>query len=327
MLETLPGLRQQTVGTETVYFLEDTQAYRKLCEHLKEEGYDFPQCFTGVDMDYGLRSILHLRRLKDHAEVAVAIDVPYDKPHVPTVTDLWDGVEWHEREAYDLLGIHYDGHPDLRRILLEDDWTIHPLQRRYDTGGYLIETWQPKPWPDWEAIEREKQEAEAKAKEATKKRAEAKPAGTDLTQVRGLNANYAGKLKEQGIADAETLAKLPDEKLDALASALGLKTKVPIERWRDGARALLAEAEKEAPSEAKLAPKPAAVQEDDLTRIEGISKEDEAKLKGRNIKTFTRLAKLNDKAAEKYAGELGFGRRPFEEAWREQAARLMKEAS
>ncbi|CAN5489236.1 hypothetical protein BH24DEI1_BH24DEI1_13400 [soil metagenome] len=334
-VETLPSLRQERMGRENVYFLEDPRAYRKLCEHFKREGYDFPQCLSGVDMEYGLRSVLHLRRLRDHSEVTVCIDVPYDAPKVPSVTDLWGGLEWHEREAYDLLGIHYDGHPDLRRILLEDHWTTHPLQRRYDTGGYLIPDWRPKPWPDPEAIARKKREAEAtaqkakEAKEVARKPAEAPAATAELTGVKGLNANYAGKLKEQEIADVAALAGLPDERLGPLALALGLKTPVPLQRWCEGARALLAESGKASP-----APKPHAeakpavpVQEDDLTRIEGVSKDDEAKLKARGIKTFARIAKLNDKAAEKYANELGFGRRPFEEGWREQAAKLMKETS
>lgn len=333
----LPTLRQERVGSETVYSLEDPQAYRRLCESFKAGGYDFPQCLSGVDMEYGLRTVLHLRRLRDHAEVTVVVDVPYDRPHLPSVTDLWGGLEWHEREAFDLLGIHYDGHPDLRRILLEDHWTTHPLQRRYSTGGYLIPDWQPKPWPDWEAMEREQEEAEARAREAEKaknvKGSVAKPAQAEgpqpnpvgLAQVKGLNANYVSKLTEQGVADVAALAGLPDESLDSLASALGLKTPVPLERWREGARALLAEG-----AEASVAPKPHPVkpseaQEDDLTRIEGVTKEDEAKLKERGLKTFARLAKLNDKAAEKYAAELGFGRRPFEEGWREQAAKLMKE--
>lgn len=340
----LPTLRQEQVGAERVYALEDAAAYRRLCEHFKAEGYDFPQCLSGVDMDYGLRVAVHLRRLRDHAEVTLCLDVPYDRPTVPSVSDLWGGLEWHEREAYDLLGIRFEGHPDLRRILLEDHWTIHPLQRRYSTNGYLIPGWQPKSWPDWDAVEREKQEAEARearAKEAGAKEAggkEAKgpaarpaqaegapPAAADLTQVKGLNANYAGKLKEQGVADAAALAGLGDERLEPLAQALGLKTPVPVERWRESAKALVAEAGVAAKPETGQPAAPTL--EDDLTRIEGVTADDAAKLKARGIKTFARIAKLNDKAAEKYATELGFGKRLFDEGWREKAARLMKEGA
>ena len=141
------------VGNEQVYHFEDISSYRLFCERAKGAGYDFPNCLSGVDVLYGLRSVLHLRSSSTMAEITVWIDVPYDEPLVPSVSDLWAGVVWHEREAYDLLGIRYSGHPDLRRILLEDDWSIHPLQRRYDTGGYLIPDWRAQDWPVMAASE------------------------------------------------------------------------------------------------------------------------------------------------------------------------------
>ena len=157
ILDNLPSLRQpnpEEVGGEQVFHFEDTSTYRTFCERVFEAGFDFPECLSGVDMEYGLRSVLHLRRLSDQAEITIWCDVPYDDPFIPSVSDLWSGVEWHEREAYDLVGIHYTNHPDLRRILLEYHWSIHPLQRRYDTGGYLREDWQAKPWPKWEETDK-----------------------------------------------------------------------------------------------------------------------------------------------------------------------------
>lgn len=169
----LPSLRYRVIGGEDTFHLEDKHAYRSLCERFFSAGFDFPQCLTGVDMQFGLRSVLNLRRLSDQQEVTLWLDVPYDKASVPSVSDLWGGVEWHERESYDLVGITYTNHPDHRRILLEDDWDIHPLQRKYDTGGYLIADWQAKDWPDWDQIEQAKEDAKRKAEEAAKARAEA----------------------------------------------------------------------------------------------------------------------------------------------------------
>jgi NADH:ubiquinone oxidoreductase subunit C len=54
---------------------------------------------------------------------------------VPSVVDVWPTADWHEREAYDLMGIVFDGHPNLTRILLEDDWEGHPLRKDYPLGG------------------------------------------------------------------------------------------------------------------------------------------------------------------------------------------------
>jgi NADH-quinone oxidoreductase subunit C len=59
------------------------------------------------------------------------VRVPRDNAVVPTVTGAWPTASWHEREAWDLLGIRFDGHPDLRRILLEEHWVGHPLRKDY----------------------------------------------------------------------------------------------------------------------------------------------------------------------------------------------------
>ncbi len=59
------------------------------------------------------------------------VRVPRDAAEVPTVSHLWPTAAWHEREAYDLVGITFTGHPDLRRILLEDGWEGHPLRKDY----------------------------------------------------------------------------------------------------------------------------------------------------------------------------------------------------
>ncbi|MFQ5426971.1 MAG: NADH-quinone oxidoreductase subunit C [Gaiellales bacterium] len=58
-----------------------------------------------------------------------------DGEHVPSVVRVWPTADWHEREAWDLMGIEFDGHPNLVRILLEDDWEGHPLRKDYPIGG------------------------------------------------------------------------------------------------------------------------------------------------------------------------------------------------
>ena len=69
-------------------------------------------------------------KLRHH--FAVRVEVDRDDPHIPTVSHLWPAANWHEREAYDLMGIIFDGHPNLERILCPDDWEGHPLRKDYE---------------------------------------------------------------------------------------------------------------------------------------------------------------------------------------------------
>jgi NADH-quinone oxidoreductase subunit C len=64
-------------------------------------------------------------------QFAVRVVTDRDDPHIPSVADVWEAADWHEREAFDLMGIVFDNHPDLRRILCPEDWPGHPLRKDY----------------------------------------------------------------------------------------------------------------------------------------------------------------------------------------------------
>jgi len=78
---------------------------------------------------YELRSVEHAHRLR------LKVGLPGDDLHIPSVTPLFPTANWHEREVWDLFGIVFDGHPDLDRILLPDDWEGHPLRKDEELGG------------------------------------------------------------------------------------------------------------------------------------------------------------------------------------------------
>ncbi len=75
--------------------------------------------------------LYHLYSLETRDDLAIKVLVPRDDATMPSVTSIWDGANWHEREAYDLFGIVFEGHPNLRRIMMTDDWIGHPLRKDY----------------------------------------------------------------------------------------------------------------------------------------------------------------------------------------------------
>lgn len=94
---------------------------------------DFLMCLTGVDYikEKILQSVYHLFSYRHKHTICVKADLPRDRPHVASVYSIWKTADWHEREQYDLLGIVFEGHPDLRRLLMPDDWIGHPMRKDY----------------------------------------------------------------------------------------------------------------------------------------------------------------------------------------------------
>jgi NADH-quinone oxidoreductase subunit C len=78
----------------------------------------------------------HLVSLDRREQLRLKVKLAGADPVVPTVTPVWPTANWHERENYDLFGIRFDGHPDLRRILMPDDWEGFPLRKDYPVEGY-----------------------------------------------------------------------------------------------------------------------------------------------------------------------------------------------
>jgi NADH-quinone oxidoreductase subunit C len=78
----------------------------------------------------------HLFSTTKHHRVRLKVVLSEDDIHVPTVSTLWRTADWHERETFDLFGVVFDGHPDLRRILLPDDWQGHALRKDFPLRGY-----------------------------------------------------------------------------------------------------------------------------------------------------------------------------------------------
>ena len=98
-----------------------------------EADFDHLSCVTAQEYDDRFESIYHLKKFDDPTqEVNVVVPTTTDNPVSQTAEPVYRTAAWHEREAYDLVGIEYEGHPDLRRILLPETWQGHPLRESYD---------------------------------------------------------------------------------------------------------------------------------------------------------------------------------------------------
>jgi len=98
-----------------------------------EAGFDHLACVTAQDYGDRYESIYHLRKYDDPTqELSVIVPSPAEDPHNESAEPVYRTAGWHEREAYDLVGIEYEGHPDLRRILLPETWQGHPLAEDFD---------------------------------------------------------------------------------------------------------------------------------------------------------------------------------------------------
>ena len=102
-----------------------------VCRLLRDAGFEYLNCISGADWTTHLEVVYNLSSLQHPAKVHLRVPVNRDNPVVPTVADIWRGANWHERECFDLFGVRFDGHPDLRRILLPEDWVGFPLRKDY----------------------------------------------------------------------------------------------------------------------------------------------------------------------------------------------------
>ncbi|EXL34698.1 NADH dehydrogenase [Bacillus thuringiensis serovar israelensis] len=113
----------------------DPEKYYEVMESLRfHEGlaFDYMSELHATDFVTHMEVYVHLFSYGKKQSVAVKVKLDREEPQVESVTALWKGADWPEREAYDLLGIIFKGHPNLTRILMPDDWVGHPLRKDYE---------------------------------------------------------------------------------------------------------------------------------------------------------------------------------------------------
>jgi NADH-quinone oxidoreductase subunit C len=114
---------------------------------LKDDGYRmlvFLSCVDHLADSSGqwpsrYEMVYQLRNLETREQIRVRAFIDGDPPHIDSVSDLFPPANWDERETYDMFGVVFDGHPELTRILMPDDWVGYPLRRDYPVGGEPVE--------------------------------------------------------------------------------------------------------------------------------------------------------------------------------------------
>lgn len=122
---------------------EHLSAVARALRERPEFGYTFLADVIGVDrlpQTPRFEVVYHLVAPARRARMRLKVRVPGDDPHVASVREVWPGANWLEREVWDLMGIVFDGHGDLRRLLTPDDWEGHPLRKDYPVQIRLTPT-------------------------------------------------------------------------------------------------------------------------------------------------------------------------------------------
>ncbi|MFM6953928.1 MAG: NADH-quinone oxidoreductase subunit C [Sphingobacteriaceae bacterium] len=100
----------------------------------KELQFTFLTDITGIhypEQELAIGVIYHLHSLVNNVRIRIKVFLSANNPSIPTATPLWNGANWMERETYDFFGVHFEGHPDLRRILNVDEMTVFPMRKEY----------------------------------------------------------------------------------------------------------------------------------------------------------------------------------------------------
>ncbi len=145
-IEELHKMLSETFGEEIIELKAEAKVdpwmvvkpgkLEEIAKFLRDEPslrFDSLMCLSGVHYqeENALGVTYHLNSTTEKHTLILKVIMPEDNAHVPSVEKIWKSANWHEREAFDMFGIWFDNHPDLRRILCPDDWEGHPLRKDY----------------------------------------------------------------------------------------------------------------------------------------------------------------------------------------------------
>ena len=120
-----------------------TEEYKELIESLKKDGFEMMVDLTVVDWfrkkEPRFEIIVNLLSLSKNLRKTIKVQVQDDTLTIPSITDIYPGANFYEREVFDMFGIIFENHPELTRILMPDDWIGHPLRKDYGSGRIPVQ--------------------------------------------------------------------------------------------------------------------------------------------------------------------------------------------
>ena len=140
LLEWQPALRQEE-GTRWPTFFTEAPTWpgmAKLLRQREDLGFDYLFCLTCVDWKTHLTMVYHLSSTRYRHTLVIKSELDRSRPEIGTVSDIWRTAEFHEREVFEMFGVNFIHHPDLRKLILPDDWTGYPLRKDYEDPVNMI---------------------------------------------------------------------------------------------------------------------------------------------------------------------------------------------
>ena len=131
--------------------LVNAKNWEAISKYINDSGFDYLMCITSYDLEVGeklgLAYNFYSTENKEYLEVRIEF---HNSEKIFSIANIWRTADWHEREAYDMMGILFEGHPDMKRILLPEDWEGHPLRKDWKEPEFYNGMPVPKDKSYWE---------------------------------------------------------------------------------------------------------------------------------------------------------------------------------
>lgn len=137
LTEKFPELEVTKTEVRRVYCKLPSEKIHEVCQYIADH-LTFEHCSTVIGVDYvdHFSVVYHLSNYWTGSMIELSVDLPEDDPHIQSISDIWDGANWHERETWELFGIVFDGHPRLERLLTPQTYEFFPFRKSYKLRGW-----------------------------------------------------------------------------------------------------------------------------------------------------------------------------------------------